>query len=75
MYFDLQARHVILLLCQFINYMEVIWLPVYCPSQQEKDDPKLYAENIRRLMAREVGIFINFPGLVKLALFLCSKKL
>jgi len=34
--------------------MEAVWLPVYYPSQEEKDDPKLYASNVRRLMAREV---------------------
>nr|GEU69430.1 lysophospholipid acyltransferase LPEAT1 isoform X2 [Tanacetum cinerariifolium] len=28
-------------------------LPVYYNSQEEKDDPKLYAENVRRLMAHE----------------------
>lgn len=47
-------RHVIFLLCQFVNYMEVTQLPTYYPSQQEKDDPKLYANNVRRLMASEV---------------------
>jgi lysophosphatidylcholine acyltransferase/lyso-PAF acetyltransferase len=34
--------------------MEVTELPTYYPSQQEKDDPKLYASNVRRLMATEV---------------------
>ncbi|GKC59241.1 hypothetical protein Tco_1086839 [Tanacetum coccineum] len=47
------ARHVILLMCQFVNYMTVTRLPVYYHSQEEKDDPKLYAENVRRWMARE----------------------
>lgn len=49
-----QVRHVILILCQFVNYMEVTQLPIYYPSQQEQDDPKLYANNVRRLMASEV---------------------
>ena len=49
-----QVRHIIFLLCQFVNYMEVTQLPTYYPSQQEKDDPKLYASNVRRLMASEV---------------------
>lgn len=53
-YFPLQVRHVIFLLCQFINYIEVKRLPVYYPSQEEKDNPKLYASNVRWLMAREV---------------------
>lgn len=52
----LQLRHVILLLCQFVNYIEVKKLPVYHPSEEEKEDPKLYAENVRRLMACEVPI-------------------
>jgi lysophosphatidylcholine acyltransferase/lyso-PAF acetyltransferase len=50
----MQARHVFLLLCQFVNYLEVVNLPVYYPSEQEKDDPKLYANNVRKLMAVEV---------------------
>lgn len=56
----LQARHVFLLLCQFVNYIEVVRLPVYCPSEQEKEDPKLYANNVRKLIATEV-LFIPLP--------------
>ncbi|KAJ1283535.1 hypothetical protein BS78_03G135800 [Paspalum vaginatum] len=48
------ARHVFLLLCQFVNYMEVVRLPVYYPSEQEKEDPRLYANNVRKLIAVEV---------------------
>lgn len=58
-------RHVILLLCQFVNYMEVMWLPVYYPSQQEKDDPKLYADNVRKLMAREGNLIMSDIGLAE----------
>ncbi|KAH6765057.1 Phospholipid/glycerol acyltransferase family protein [Perilla frutescens var. hirtella] len=47
------ARHVILLLSQFVNYIEVRRLPVYHPSEQEKEDPKLYAADVRKLMAQE----------------------
>jgi len=50
-----QVRHMIFILCQFVNYMEVIQLPTYYPSQQEQDDPKLYANNVRKLMASEVS--------------------
>lgn len=46
----------IFLFCQFVNHIEVTRLPVYYPSQQEKDDPKLYATNVRRLMASEVYV-------------------
>ncbi|MFS7911614.1 putative plasmalogen synthase [Helianthus anomalus] len=59
------ARHVILLLCQFVNYMTVTRLPVYYPSQEEKDNPKLYAENVRRLMAREGKLIISDIGLAE----------
>lgn len=57
--------------------MEVTWLPVYYPSQQEKDDPKLYAENVRRFMANEASVltvFIHLPRVLKLSTCLCSRK-
>ncbi|KAI3737025.1 hypothetical protein L2E82_27019 [Cichorium intybus] len=59
------VRHVILLLCQFVNNMSVIRLPVYYPSQEEKDNPKLYAENVRRLMAREGNLIMSDIGLAE----------
>ncbi|KAL3340570.1 hypothetical protein AABB24_028957 [Solanum stoloniferum] len=59
------ARHVILLLCQFVNHVEATWLPVYYPSQQEKDDPRLYAENVRRLMAHEGNLLLSDIGLAE----------
>lgn len=77
-YISMQVRHVFFLLCQFVNYMEVTKLPVYYPSQQEKDDPKLYAENVRRLMAHEVWILIWFVSFgvygqwIKWIILLCA---
>ncbi|XP_052188553.1 lysophospholipid acyltransferase LPEAT1-like isoform X2 [Diospyros lotus] len=59
------VRHVIFLLCQFVNYLEVRQLPVYHPSQQEKDNPKLYADNVRRLMAREGNLILSDIGLAE----------
>ncbi|KAK4429159.1 Lysophospholipid acyltransferase LPEAT1 [Sesamum alatum] len=59
------ARHVILLLCQFVNYMEVTRLPVYRPSELEKEDPKLYAENVRKLMAQEANLILSDIGLAE----------
>ncbi|GAB2291315.1 Lysophospholipid acyltransferase lpeat1 [Dionaea muscipula] len=58
-------RHVILLLCQFANYMEVTRLPVYYPSKEEKDDPNLYASNVRRLMADEGNLIMSDIGLAE----------
>ncbi|XP_062231191.1 lysophospholipid acyltransferase LPEAT1-like isoform X2 [Phragmites australis] len=59
------ARHVFLLLCQFVNFLEVIHLPVYYPSKQEKDDPKLYANNVRKLMAVEGNLILSELGLAE----------
>ncbi|KAJ9466438.1 Lysophosphatidylcholine acyltransferase [Diplonema papillatum] len=38
-------------LCQVVNRIEIKILPVYHPSDEEKQDKVLYAENVRRLMA------------------------
>ncbi|GJR85173.1 lysophospholipid acyltransferase LPEAT1 isoform X1 [Tanacetum coccineum] len=58
-------RHVLLLLCQFVNHITVTRLPLYYPSQEEKDNPKLYAENVRRLMAREGNLKMSDIGLAE----------
>ena len=42
--------------CQFINRMTVRWLPVYYPSEQERNDPYLYANNVRMYMSKESGL-------------------
>ncbi|KAK9756328.1 hypothetical protein RND81_01G089300 [Saponaria officinalis] len=57
------VRHVVLLLCQFRNYLEVMKLPIYYPSKEEKDDPKLYANNTRKLMANEGNLILSDIGL------------
>ncbi|XP_021745315.1 lysophospholipid acyltransferase LPEAT1-like isoform X2 [Chenopodium quinoa] len=57
------VRHVVFLLCQFVNYMEVMELPIYYPSKEEKDDPKLYANNVRKLMADEGNMTLSDIGL------------
>jgi len=41
---------------QFYNRMEVTFLPVYTPSEEEKRNPKLYATHVRDLIARELGL-------------------
>ncbi|KAG0495407.1 hypothetical protein HPP92_000098 [Vanilla planifolia] len=59
------VRHIVLLLCQFINHIEVIHLPVYYPSEQEKKDHKLYANNVRKLMACEGNLTLSDIGLAE----------
>ncbi|CAJ1085895.1 lysophospholipid acyltransferase LPCAT4 [Xyrichtys novacula] len=41
---------------QFYTNMTIEFLPVYTPSQEEKKDPNLYADNIQKLMAKALGI-------------------
>jgi hypothetical protein len=43
-------------LMQFANCVEVIYLPVYIPNEQEKNDPMLYANNVRKAMSEASGI-------------------
>ncbi|MCL4127585.1 UNVERIFIED_CONTAM: hypothetical protein GTU68_036460 [Idotea baltica] len=43
-------------LCQFHNYCEIEYLPVYNPSQAEIDDPWLYARNVRQVMADALDV-------------------
>ncbi|KAG7029373.1 Lysophospholipid acyltransferase LPEAT1, partial [Cucurbita argyrosperma subsp. argyrosperma] len=66
------GRHFLLLLCQFVNHMEVIRLPVYVPSPEEKNDPKLYANNVRRLMAKEGNMMLSDIGLAEKRVYLAA---
>jgi hypothetical protein len=43
-----------LTLTQVHSSCEIEFLPVYTPSEEEKRDPKLYANNVRHLMAKYV---------------------
>lgn len=38
--------------CQFVNYIDVFALPIYEPNDDEINDPKLFADNVRAQMAR-----------------------
>lgn len=48
-----------LTLCQFQNQVEIEFLPVYCPSEEEKRNPALYASNVRRVMAKALGVSVT----------------
>ncbi|KAM4612121.1 lysophospholipid acyltransferase LPCAT4 [Polymixia lowei] len=41
---------------QLYTNVTVEYLPVYTPSQEEKDDPNLYADNVQKLMAKALGV-------------------
>ncbi|KAG7295878.1 hypothetical protein JYU34_020962 [Plutella xylostella] len=45
-----------LTLTQVHSACEIEFLPVYHPSEEEKRDPKLYARNVRDVMAKALGV-------------------
>uniref|UniRef100_A0A8D0C2X4 Lysophosphatidylcholine acyltransferase 1 n=1 Tax=Salvator merianae TaxID=96440 RepID=A0A8D0C2X4_SALMN len=48
-----------LTLCQFHNFVEIEFLPVYIPSEEERKNPTLYANNVRRIMAKALGVSVT----------------
>ncbi|XP_049902982.1 lysophosphatidylcholine acyltransferase 1 [Epinephelus moara] len=48
-----------LTLCQLHNEFEVEFLPIYTPSEEEKKNPALFAINVRRVMAKALGVPIT----------------
>ena len=39
-----------------LNRVEVEFLPVYKPSEEEKADAELYAKNVQKVMADALGV-------------------
>lgn len=51
------AFHILwLTLCQPHNSIEIEYLPVYSPSNEEKENPALFASNVRKLMAKALDL-------------------
>ena len=44
------------MMCQLWNELEVTILPHYTPSEAERQDPELYAKNVRQLYAQHLGV-------------------
>ena len=42
--------------CQFSNSIEIEFMKVYEPNLEEREDPRLFASNVRALMAARLGI-------------------
>lgn len=49
-------RQIWLLLANPVNHIQVEFLPVYDPSQEEKADPNLFAKNVQILMALHLRV-------------------
>jgi 1-acyl-sn-glycerol-3-phosphate acyltransferase len=43
-------------LSQVFNRVQITYMPVYVPSDEERADPDLYAENVRQHMIRTLGV-------------------
>ncbi|ROK35723.1 Lysophosphatidylcholine acyltransferase 1 [Anabarilius grahami] len=39
-----------------LRYPNEMYLPTYTPSEEEKEDPALFASNVRRIMAKALGL-------------------
>ncbi|XP_057683979.1 lysophosphatidylcholine acyltransferase 1 isoform X2 [Corythoichthys intestinalis] len=48
-----------LTLCQPHNAIEIEYLPVYTPSDEEKKNPNLFASNVRKIMAKALEVPIT----------------
>ncbi len=48
-----------LLLARPLNHLEVEFLPVYRPNQEEVANAELYAKNVQKLMAKNLGIYAS----------------
>jgi lysophosphatidylcholine acyltransferase/lyso-PAF acetyltransferase len=48
---DVRLLTIYLTICQFNNSVDIEYLPVYTPSDIERDNPCLFAENVRTLLS------------------------
>jgi len=63
-----------LTLSQIHTRVEVEFLPVYTPNEEEKKDPKLFAANVRQVMAEALGVPVTDHTYDDCRLMLKSKK-
>jgi len=47
------------LLCQFTNYMDITYLPIYTPNDQEKQNIQLFMNNVRAMMADALNVTVT----------------
>lgn len=57
-FFSFRLKLLWLTLTQVHSCCEIEFLPVYRPSLEEKNDPRLFANNVRELMAKWVFSFL-----------------
>jgi lysophosphatidylcholine acyltransferase/lyso-PAF acetyltransferase len=59
-------RYLIHLFSQFVIPMEVIFFPPYYPTAEERKNPKLFAENVRRIMVEGANLKTKYLGPMEL---------
>nr|UCC42470.1 lysophosphatidylcholine acyltransferase 1 [Sinohyriopsis cumingii] len=64
-----------LTLCQFHTNLEIEFLPVYVPNEEEKKDPKLFASNVRQKMSECLEIPVTDHTFDDCRLMLQAQKL
>lgn len=66
---------VVRLMTQFVNFMEIEYLPVMEPTLREVKDPHLYADRVRRTMARALGVPCTEHSFLDIKLMMTARKL
>jgi len=63
------------LMTQFVNYMEVEYLPVAVPTEKELQNPREFADRVRSQMAKALGIVCTDHSFLDIKLALAAQKL
>lgn len=53
------SRHILRLSVQFFNSVEVTYLPPVFPTEEQSKDPERYASDVRKHMAKEMGVTMS----------------
>lgn len=64
-----------LTLCQFNTRLEIEFLPVYTPTEEEKADPKIFASNVRKVMADALNVPVTDHTFDDCRLMMKARKL
>uniref|UniRef100_A0A8C5WFL9 Lysophosphatidylcholine acyltransferase 2 n=1 Tax=Leptobrachium leishanense TaxID=445787 RepID=A0A8C5WFL9_9ANUR len=69
------VKLLLMTLCQFYTNVEVEFLPVYVPSNDEKQDPFLFANKVRQHMAQVAGLPVTEHTYEDCRLMLTAREL
>uniref|UniRef100_A0A6B2L1V2 EF-hand domain-containing protein n=1 Tax=Arcella intermedia TaxID=1963864 RepID=A0A6B2L1V2_9EUKA len=62
------------MILQFVNYCEIEYLPPYNPSEEEKKNPQLYANNVRKIMGEAMNVPITDHSYEDVRLYLTAAR-